>query len=371
MTFPNGPAAAALGARKLGASKADTALVGQLQERCGGELKKGVLHASHGEARFRVRILPKGQGFLVSVVCHPAGRFHVTRKSGLDRWMEGFVPALQLKTRDTRFDRDFNVRTRDLRLTSDLLTRPPNLAALRALFDRGVQVVHLDGNRIKTTITRRALGAQPAAEDILALVEQLAVITGAIATIATGGSYRPAPKHDPALVISWTSLGVLGLLGFVMVLAGAIEYTPVLPSRFLVPCALFGLPTIAPVIFALALAVQHRTSPYALLRGLALLACFVVPLFVSGSLLLTNGMLDDSPAEEHVVPVLGKSARKNKNEMKYSAGLASWWTEGDTRWLQVSRQTYDRITPNESHMRVQAHAGRLGHEWIESYALEE
>lgn len=369
MTIPTGPSSAALAARKLSASKADSALVDQLRSRCGGELKKGALHARHGEVEFRVRILPKGQGFLVSVVCRLAGRFHVTRKSGLDRWMEGFVPALEFKTRDMRFDRDFNVRTRDLRLTSDLLTQLSNLAAVRELFERGVHVVHLDGDRIKATITRKALGTEPVAEDILALVEQLAVIAGDLARRAAGGSYRPAPKNDPAVVLSWTSLGVLGVCGFVMVLVGALEYTPVLPSRFLVPCALFGLPAVAPVIYGLAFAVQHRTSPYALVRGLALLACLVVPLFVSGSLLLANGMLDDSPAEEHIAAVLDKSARKDKNDVKYSAGLASWWTAGDTRWLEVSKQTYDLLEPGESRMRVLTHEGQLGHDWIESYEL--
>ena len=261
------------------------------------------------------------------------------------------------------------MRTRDLRLTSDLLTQRPNLAAVRQLFELGVQFVHLDGDRIKVTVPRKALGSQPAAEDLLALVEQLAVIAGALARIATGGSYRPAPKQDPVVVISWTVLGVLGLLGFVMTLVGGLEYTPVLPARFLRLCALFGPLAVAPVVFGLTLAVQQRTSPYALVRGLALLSCFVVPLFISGSLLLANGMLDDSPVQERTVPVLDKSARKNKNEMKYSAGLASWWTAGDTRWLQVSKATYDLLKPHESHMLVRTHEGVLGHEWIESYEL--
>ena len=126
---------------------------------------------------------------------------------------------------------------------------------------------------------------------------------------------------------------------------------------------------IVPVVFALALAVQRRTSPYGLVRGLAGVSMLVVPLFVSGALLLSNGVLDPTPAEEHVVSVVGKSIRKDDNKLRYSAGLASWWTEGDVRWVPISKATYDDLEPNVSLMQVRTHPGKLGYEWLDGYTV--
>ncbi|MCP3916267.1 MAG: hypothetical protein GY711_11990 [bacterium] len=369
MTFPAGASVVAQGASKLRYSKVEAALMEQLQARCGGELRKGALHAKHGTAEFQLSFLPKHQGFIVSVTCELVGRFRVTRKGTLDRWMEGFVPALKFRSHDFRFDRDFNVQTRDLRLSSDILRDQTNLAAVRQLFEQGVQAVHLDGERIKTTVPRKALGPEPVAEDILALVEKLAPIAAAVTAIAKSQGARASRKKDPAVVVAWTMLGVLGVLGFVMIVGGANEYTLVLPSRFLLPCALFGLPAAVLVVVGLTLAVQRRTSPYGLVRGLAGLSLVVVPLFVSGGMLVANGILDDSPAEEHIVSVVGKNVRKSKDDLEYSAGLASWWTDDDVRWVPISKATYDLLEPRVSRMQIRTHAGRLGYEWIETYTV--
>jgi len=360
----------AQGAKKLGFFKADAALIEQLQQRCGGGVTKEAFHAKHGSVEFELSYLPKQQGYVVSVACRLAGRFRITRKGALDRRMEAFVPAIRFRARDARFDRDFNVQTRDLQITSGVLTRQPNRAAVRRLFDRGVQAVHLDGEWVRAIGKRKALGTKPVAEAILGLVEELAVIADAVTAFAARHGARPSSKNDPVVVASWTGLGVLGVLGFAMLIAGAIEYTLVQPARFLLPCALFGLPAVLPVVVALAFAVQRRTSPYGLVRGLAGLSMLVVPLFVSGALLLSNGLFDQSPAEEHVVTVVGKSVKEDKNEPSYHAGLASWWIEGDVRWLNISKATYDMLEPNVSRMQVRTHPGRLGYEWIESYTVE-
>jgi hypothetical protein len=350
-------------------SKADAALIEALQERCGGELRKGTFFAKHDATDFELTFLPKQQGYTVAVPCRRAGRFRVTRKGALDRWMESFVPALEFRSRDSRFDRDFNVLTRDLELSAAVLTKAPNRAVVRRLFERGAQSVHIEGERVKVTCPRKSLGPKPAAEDVLGLVESLEVISAAVAAFAAHHELRPCPKYDPVLVSSFTTLGALGLAGFVMLLAGSLEYTLVRPAPFLLPCAILGLPAAVLVAFALALAVQRRTSPYGLVRGLAALSMLVVPLFVSGGLLLSNGLLDGTPAEEHVVTVVGKSARKNKDELRYRAGLASWWTDGDVRWVQVSQATFDQLVPQVSRMLVVTHPGQLGYEWLEGYSV--
>jgi hypothetical protein len=359
----------AQGVYKARYAKADTALIEELRERCDGEMRKGALFGKHGAADFRLRFQPQQQRYILSVVVPVAGRFRVTRRGALDRWMAAFVPALEFRSRDSRFDRDFNVQTRDPELTSGILTKQPNRATVRHLFERGVQSVHLDGDRIKATGMRKALGTAPAADDILELIERLASLAAAVTTFVAHHEVRPAPKNDPAVVASWSVLVLLGVLGFAMLIAGAIEYTLVQPAQILLACALLGLPAVAPVVFVLALVVQRRTSPYGLVRGLAGVALVVVPLFVSGSLLFSNGVLDETAADEHVVTVVGKSARKKDKKMRYHAGLASWWADDDVRWVRISKATYDELEPDASLMEVRTHPGLLGYEWIEGYSV--
>lgn len=130
-------------------SKSDATLIETLLRCCDGELRKGALAANHGNIEFKLSFLPKQRGFAIAVGCRIAGRIKVTREGALDRWMEGFVPAWRFQSRDARFDRDFRVQTRDLELTSAILTKRTLRAAVRGLFDRGAQSVHVDGEHVK------------------------------------------------------------------------------------------------------------------------------------------------------------------------------------------------------------------------------
>ncbi len=371
MSFhPTGVAMMAEAAYRSRYSKPDADLIEELCHKHGGEMHKATLHAKHEGTEFHLTFLPKQQGYVVSIACTLAGRFKVTRKTGLDRWMKSFVPAIPFRSRDERFDREFNVQTRDMEVTSALLTRPTNRAAVHKLFERGVRIVHLDGDRIKCTSPRKALSKTHPTRALLEVVESMTTLAAATTKFATHHEVRPVSKHDPLVIASWVTLGLLGIAGFFLLIAGGVEFTPVRPATFLLPCAIFGLPPIFPVIALLAMIVQRRTSPYGLVRGLAALAMVVVPLFVSGGMLTANGLFDDSSATDHVVTVIDKSRREDKNKVKYHVGLESWWTEGDSRWLQVSKRTYDQLVPDITRMRVRTREGRLGYEWIEGYGVE-
>ena len=346
--------------QRAGRPKADTALIEELGELCGGEMRGAIVYAEHGGVAFELRFLPKQQGWVVSVPCRPAGRFRVSPKTVLDRWMEGFVPALSFRSHDPRFDRDFNVHTRDVHGVATLLTKAPGRDAVRAVFERGAHRLHLDGDHVRATVSRRTLGKSPGAAPFLALVETLAPLARAATAFAARRGERTPPEHDAVVVGSWIALGLAGVLGVGMLAVGAAEFPLVDPSPFLVPCALIGLPALIPVVFALALAVQGRSSPYGLVRGLAGVAALVVPFFVSGALLLSNGLFDDGPREERAVRVVHKRAKKQKNELRYHAGLESWRFEDEVRWLPVSKATYEALEPGVSMMSVRTGPWAVG-----------
>ena len=76
---------------------------------------------------------------------------------------------------------------------------------------------------VKAIGLRKTLGAEPAAENVLGLVEELAQIADEVSTFAARHEVRPAPKNDPIVVGSWIALVAAGVLGFVMLIAGALE----------------------------------------------------------------------------------------------------------------------------------------------------
>ena len=142
---PQGQLTATRGLDCLRYTKLEGALIEALRRRFSGELRRGSFHARLGTADFRLGFLPRHQGFVVAVRCSLAGLSRVTSMGALDRWMPGFVPALESRTHDALFDRDFNVQPRDLGLTSELLSKQGNREVLRQLFERGVRSVHLAG----------------------------------------------------------------------------------------------------------------------------------------------------------------------------------------------------------------------------------
>ena len=68
--------------------------------------------------------------------------------------------------------------------------------------------------------------------------------------------------------------------------------------------------------------------------------------------------------------VVGKSVRKNDNKLRYHAGLEPWWTDGDIRWVRISKATYDTLELNVSRMEIRTHPGWLGYEWFDGYSVQ-
>ena len=374
MTSPtSGASVAVKRAYKLRYTKAEAALLEELRQRCGGELQKGGLFAKHGTTDFQLSFLPKQQGYEVSVVLpargslpgHAQGSPRPT-DGGLRTGHPHSVPATPASTATS------TCRRATCGSPPASSPRQPNRAAVWQLFEQGVRAVLLDGDRIKAIGKRKALGdeccrrghpgpGRRARPDRRRNVTAFAARHGA----------RPSPKNDPVVVISWTALGVLGVLGFAMLIAGAIEYHA--RAAGALPAAVCALRT------ARRRARRHSRWPSpcsAAPRPTASCADWPGsrngrrPALRVGRLLLSNGLLDSTPAEEHVVTVVGKSVKKDKNEADATTPA---WRPGGSRatcaGCRISKATYDLLEPNVSLMQVRTHPGKLGYEWFESYTV--
>lgn len=362
-------AGAAKGARF---NEANKALMAELGARCDGELRNGALFASYRGLEFRLRFHAQMPTFALSIVCPEAGRFKLTFKRGVDRWMETFVPARAFRSRDARFDQEFSVQTRDPEVTSATLTKPQNRAAVRALMQSCCTSVRLEDGRMKVFGNRQALGDKPNADLILQLLDQLASLARSVQNFAQHHELRPAPARDPVVVMCWLALGAVGFAGALALVVGVKNFPVVESLTFAGWCALASVLCVGPAAFLLMLAVQRRSSPYGLVRGLVGASLLVVPALVSGGMVLANGLFDETPAQEHLASIVGKSARESdEGTIRYRAGLEPWWPGGDVRWVRISRETHDSIIPEVSQMQIHTHPGWLGYAWIEGYRLRD
>jgi hypothetical protein len=348
----------------------DRALREQLVARCGGEIRKGAVFATHNGIDFRVRMIDQSQKFVLSVVCPFAGWFRITRASGWDRWLASFLPALPLPSRDTRFDHDHCVQTRDLEVTGQVVTNAGCRRTIRELLHAKGHAVTLEGDRVKLHGPRAELGPEPDVDAVLALVEQLATLGKVISDFSRGHELRPEPKHDRFKILSWASLIGLFVVGAASLLIAIQAYALLDADGFLLVALAGGLAAWPVVVFSLMQLVSGRTAPGRLLWPLALLALFTVPLASAGTAYLLNGLLDHEPSTARLEPIVDTRTRMKDKKRRHDVGIEAWWALGETRWFRVTEATYDDVlAAGDWSVTMTLRPGAFGQTWIETLAI--
>jgi hypothetical protein len=352
----------------------DDALIQALLECCDGKMRKTTLVARHGMLEFHLRFDAEQGAYHLSIPCRLAGRFTIKRKHALARRLASFIPAWSIRSHDPRFDETYSIHTRDLRITEDIICQRRVRDAVNKLMGRQASGIHLDGDRVRLTGTRKSLGTQIDADGVLAIVEELAVVAAAVTHWASTHERRPAPKRDNAVVTVSVVIGVLGVCGFVVMILAIGNY-PLVTAWPFVPAALgASFAALLLVIVPVTLGLSHRTSPYALIFGFAMLSLLVVTLFVSSTMLLGNGLFDGGARTVGVEPICCKRWKqskddKKKNKAKYYAGIRAERKASGVAWFRVYKTTYDTIEEERDGLMVTTAPGALGFPWVEKYKV--
>jgi hypothetical protein len=349
----------------------DAALMEALTARTGGKVIKGAFHGTLEGLDFRVRPIDQSKRFILSVVCPFAGRFRVTPAGRLDRWLAGILPSARLPSRDTRFDREVCVQTRDREVTGRVITDPNCRKAVRALLDGPGTAIALEGDRVKLYGPRQALGLEPDVDTVLGLIAQLGSIGRVITDFTRGHEVRATPAHDSAKIIAWSSVIGLFLLGGAAFITAHVKLPLLHPAGFLWTLLGIGLALVPFVAFGLAHLVSGRTAPGRLWLPLVLLALFAVPLATAGAAYLFNGLADHGDAILYTVPITHTHTYKQKNKRRYQVGIDAWWAEEEVRWFHVRGSVYGTVRAGGDFiMKLRVRPGRLGQPWIEDSVVE-
>jgi hypothetical protein len=262
------------------------------------------------------------------------------------------------------------VQTRDLEVTSRLVTDSGCRQTIRSLIGGPGATVLLDGERMKLQGPRSELGLEPDVEQVLGLLDQLASLVRVLADFTRGHEVHAAPKHDSAKVIAWTSVLALFLLGGVGLILATVHMPLLHPDRFLWMNLGLGLVGVPFAAFGLAHLVSRRTVPGRLLLPLVLLTLFALPLASTAAAYLANGLLDEGAPTFHAEPITHTHTYKQKSNRRYQVGFDAWWQPGEVRWLHTDRSTYEAVRAGgDWHMELAIRPGWLGQPWIEQSVI--
>ncbi len=365
MSFPVGNTAARLSKAKR-FKPGDRALFEALSALCGGSLLKNAFHGVIEGMDIRVRLADQSQRFVLSVVCTDVGRFRITRSTPWDRWLGSLLPSLPLPSRDPRFDKDMCVQTRDLEVTSQLITNADVRRTIRSLLSGPGSSLALEDGRIKLLGARAALGKEPELDQILGLLRQLSELGERLTLFAKSHEVRPEPAHDSAKVIAWCLTIGLFVLGAGALLTAS-KLVPLLAGdRFLWMNLGVGLVLWPFLLFGLMHLIARRTAPARLFVPLTLLALFSCPLATTGGAYLLNGLLDEGSQEVRRAPIVDTHTYKQKSERRYQVGIASWWEPNDMRWFRVSHDIYEAVNAGgDWSMELTLRPGAFDEIWIQ------
>jgi hypothetical protein len=203
------------------------------------------------------------------------------------------------------------------------------------------------------------------------MVEELGTIARAVSRWAKTHERRPAPKRDLAVLLVSTILALLAVAGFVMMFIAIASFAVVDTPYFVGIALLTSLAAVLLMIVPVTLALSRRTSPYNLVFRFVLVKTLVLTLFVSSSMLLTNGFFDAGVRTTQVDPICCKRLRQNNNEKKKNKArhYAGVVRDDTVNWYRVYEATYNAIEEGRTQLSITTAPGLLGFEWQVDYRV--
>ena len=274
------------------------------------------------------------------------------------------MPAWPLRSHDPRFDEIYSIGTRDSRLTEDVICQRPVRDAVNKLMGYRASGIHLDGAWVRITGSRKRIGSIDTAR-VFTMLEELGTIARAVSRWAKTHERRPAPKRDRAVQVVSMMLVLLFVAGFFMMFFAIASFAVVDTPYFVGLALIASLAGVLLMIVPVTLALSRRTSPYNLVFGFVAVTTLVLTLFVSSSMLLTNGLFDAGARTTQLDPICCKrwrqtSDEKKKNKTRYYAGVVK---DDTVKWYRVYEAAYNAIEEGRTQLSITTAPGLLGFEW--------
>jgi len=316
---------------------------------------------------YRFRYSPKSRNSPATLkvsIDSPAGQpFRIAREGRAERLSKRIGLSAEIQTGDPAFDDAFYMETDAVEFTRTLLMHDDAREAVCDTFRLGFTAVHQDGQRLQAVWSPFKLS-----DDI-----EPSLITSAVAPLATLARQMPAM---PALAgPAGTSIAKAVVAAAVVMVIAAVgmwlvadRFRPLDGGAVLRDSLRYSIPALVAWLAFTFVQLRGRSTAHKELLLVALLSVLAFALGGDAFEIAFNGWADVGSPTSHDTEVI-RTYRRGGRTTTYHVVVTSWRRARQAENLVVSSSLYRAARPH-SHLTVVTKPGRLGFEWIVSYALE-
>ncbi len=293
----------------------------------------------------------------------PAGQpLRIVREGRAERLSKRIGLSAEIQTGDPAFDADLYIETEADEFTRTLLMRDDARQAVRDVFQLGFTAVHQDGRRLQAVWSPFKLR-----DDM-----DPALITGAVAPLATLASRMPAmppparPARTPIAKAVVAAAVVMAIAALVLWLV-ADRFRPLDGGAVLRDSLRYSIPALVVWLAFAFVQLRGRSTAHKELVLVVCLSAFAFGLGGDALEVAFNGWADLGSPTSHDTEVI-RTYRRGGRTTTYHVVVTSWRRPRQAENLVVSSGLYRAARPHQ-HVTVVTKPGRLGFEWIVSYAL--
>lgn len=288
--------------------------------------------------------------------------FQVVREGRTQRVSKEIGLSAEIQTGDPSFDQKFYIETDAVEFTRALLMRDEARAAVRTLFGIGFTTVCQSMGRLQAVWSPFKLHADVDPSVVSGAVAQLATLVHSMPTVPV--TAQPARLGVGKTIPAGTAAMIVLVLGLSF---GAAPFRPLDSGAVLRDSLRYSIPALLMWLAFAFVQLKGRSTAYKELGLVALLS--VVCLVPGGSAteILVNGLADAGPSSTHDTQVV-RTYSSGGRRTTYHVLVKSWRYQRRTEDFTVPSSVYRHAHPHER-IEVVTKPGRLGFEWLVSYAL--
>jgi hypothetical protein len=152
-----------------------------------------------------------------------------------------------------------------------------------------------------------------------------------------------------------------------LLIKGQDEFPP-LRHGFLLKGFYYSLPAVVVYLWLIFDLLRGRSTSHTNFSLAAIFGTGAIILCAIGAIAFTNGYLDRSDSETHIVQIAGKFCKKSKNHCNYFLSFDSWRYPGEIEELRINSHLFQSIQPGDSYQ-LDIRKGYWGQEWVSQQSL--
>jgi len=293
----------------------------------------------------------------------PVGQpFQIVREGRAERLSKRIGLSAEIQTGAPTFDDELYIETDAVESTRTLLMHDDAREAVRAIFGLGFTAVRHEGRRLQAVWSPFKLR-----DDI-----DPSLITGAVAPLATLARQMPAvpgPSRQLAIPVAMGVIpaGIVMLMALPILAAVGMRFRPLDGGAVFRDSLHHSIPALVVWLALAVVFLRGRSTAHKQLTFVTIASAVVFVLGGNSLETIINGWADAGPPSSHEEQVI-RTYSSSGRSTTYHVLVTSWRGPRQTENLVVSSGEY-HTAQSHPHITVVTKPGRLGFEWIVSYAL--